>query len=569
MIESIDENTLAELLIQWEEHWDQGNDASAETICGERTDLIQQLQSRIDVLKRSAWLKEDPALLSEGRAIEPLPTGLLAGRYRIEGLLGEGGHGSVYRAFDNELQRHVAIKVASSSRPTQDLLTEARRVAGLRHPNIVAVHDVGRHDDRIFIVAELIVGKTLCDLIPNGSLSLEQRIQIVAAVADALHYAHSNGFVHRDVKPSNIIIDEMNKPFVTDFGIAATLSELSEGRSSSSGTLTYMSPEQIAGETQLIDHRTDIYSLGVVLFETLTDHLPYRGRTFLAIREQILLRPPTPITAYDDSLSKDLQKICERCLAKHPADRFQSATELSQALRNCPVRFSGVSLWARRLMIVFALAGLMGACLAIAPLLQSLSRRDAIYFDGRTRIVTNVERRLPVSLEAWVRPDQIQANRYDCQFFIGSDIPTKNGIGIAICSSVFSTEYYGGMIKSEKAIFPERWTHVAGVFTKDETRLYVNGELIATGPGGSSDRQSRFVVGNVGELNPIDYYQGRIRAARITNGERYTSNFTPPQQLDSDAETLLSITAASIDGNEVLDANGQVVGSVESLGGDD
>jgi serine/threonine protein kinase len=173
---------------------------------------------------------------------------------------------------------------------TPDLLDEARRVAKLRHSNIVAVFDVGRHNDQLFVVSEMIDGQTLADVIEIESLPPDVCLALTLAVATALQYAHEKGFVHRDIKPSNILIDQTGQPHVADFGIAATFDDLTTGRSGSAGTLAYMSPEQIAGENHLVDQRTDIYALGVVLYQMLTGQLPFKARTPLALREQILLR---------------------------------------------------------------------------------------------------------------------------------------------------------------------------------------------------------------------------------------------------------------------------------------
>jgi len=165
---------------------------------------------------------------------------------------------------------------------------------------------------------------------------LTEATHLVAQVADALHYAHEHGFVHRDIKPSNILLDNQGRPLITDFGIAVTTEEVNDRRIPRSGTLPYMAPEQVAGEVQLIGPRTDVYALGVVLFELLTGRVPYQGRTPTAMKEQILFRPPVAPRTIDGKIPPDLEAICLRCLAKHPADRFGSAAELAEALRTRP-----------------------------------------------------------------------------------------------------------------------------------------------------------------------------------------------------------------------------------------
>ncbi len=350
---------LAELLIRWEEAWEQGDDVSAEELCAECPDLIEPLRRQIDVLKKMAWMKQDDSDLPEKPlAPDPLISKTLDGRYRIDAFLAEGGFGRVYRGYDPELDRFVAVKVAKASgegTPERDdaLLHEARRVAKLRHPGIVPIHDVGRHDGLWFFVSDLIEGQNLADRIAKQKPSPTEAARLVAEIADALHFAHQQGFVHRDIKPRNIVLDDQGKPQITDFGIAVTTEEIADRRLPRSGTLPYMAPEQLTGEVQLIGPRTDIYALGVVLFELLTGRLPYQARTPTAVREQILLRAPVPPRSIDSEIPTQLEAICLRCLAKHPADRFPSAAELAEALRSRPTfRFRGWLLMTAGLAVV-------------------------------------------------------------------------------------------------------------------------------------------------------------------------------------------------------------------------
>ncbi|QDU94049.1 protein kinase domain-containing protein [Lignipirellula cremea] len=549
MTEISDREEVADKLVRWEDAWEQGEDLTPAELCSDRPDLIEAVAQAIEKLKKSAWMKLDPASISAQSDGDPPLKGTLAGRYRIESLIGEGGHGRVYRAFDEELHRHVAVKVASTGKPTPDLLEEARRVAKLRHPNIVPVHDVGRHDDRLFVVTDLVEGRTLADVIDGKPLSIREGVPLIAAVADALNYAHNQGVVHRDLKPSNILMDEQGVPHVTDFGIAATLDELAYGQASSAGTLAYSSPEQLANEIQLIDHRTDIYSLGVVLFETLAGTLPYKGRTPLALREQILFRPPTPLRELVPSASAELEAVCQGCLAKHPADRFQSAAEVARVLRAKPRRAARRFPWQWLVgLMLLAAAFAAGTTIALWPTHSDdrFVRGGNMHFDGQTRIVTDVERTLPVTLEAWIKPDPYKDE--NCQFIIGSDIPGNYGLGLAICGSMLSVEHISGMINSDASVVPGEWSHIAAVFTASETRLYLNGKLVATGSGSTNEDATKFVIGNVGENNLLYYYRGEIRTVRISEGERYAENFEPPKAFEKDADTLLIVEEDQIDG---------------------
>ena len=342
---SIDpDDRLAELLLRWEEAWEQGDDVPAEQLCAECPDLAEALRRQIAMLKKMAWMKGDSDVDADEGADtkerpDPLISKTLGGRYRIDAFLAEGGYGRVYRGFDPELDRPVAVKVAkaiwaASPERHDALLQEARRVAKLCHPGIVSIHDVGRDEGVWFFVSDLIDGQNLADL--NRKPSSTEATNLVAQLADALHYAHEQGFVHRDIKPSNILLDHQGRPQITDFGIAVTTEEIADRKIPTSGTLPYMAPEQLAGEVQLIGPRTDVYALGVVLFELLTGRVPYQARTPTAMKGQILFRPPVAPRTIDGKIPPGIEAICLRCLAKHPADRFGSAAELAEALRTRP-----------------------------------------------------------------------------------------------------------------------------------------------------------------------------------------------------------------------------------------
>lgn len=192
---------------------------------------------------------------------------------------------------------------------------------------------------------------------------------------------------------------------------------------------------------------------------------------------------------------------------------------------------------------------------------EALIRDGVLHFDGRTRIVTNVQRKLPVTLEAWIKPDDYRDE--NCQFIIGSDISGEYGLGIAICGSMLSVEHIEGMVNSTAAVPPNRWSHVAAVFTEFETRLYLNGELVATAPGSKPGGETRFVIGNVGENNLISFYRGQIRSMRISDGERYSGDFEPGGVKSDERSSLVLEDTVTIQGEELLDSSGQIVGRIE------
>lgn len=260
-------------------------------------------------------------------------------RYRIESVLGKGGFGVVYLAYDEQLKRSVAVKVPHDRlivRPddAEAYLAEARTVASLDHPNIVPVFDVGATDEcPCYVVSKYVEGTTLGKKAAQSRLGYTESASIVALVADALHYAHKQGLVHRDVKPGNILIDKESTPYVVDFGLALREENVGKGPKYA-GTPAYMSPEQARGEGHRVDGRSDIFSLGVVLYRLLADRRPFRGDTAHELIEQVTSYEPRPLRQYDENLPKELDRICQKALAKRARERYSSAHDMADDLRH-------------------------------------------------------------------------------------------------------------------------------------------------------------------------------------------------------------------------------------------
>jgi hypothetical protein len=261
------------------------------------------------------------------------------GRYQIVRSLGKGAFGEVFLAKDSQLDRLVAIKICHrelfrSEACAASFLSEARKAAQLsKHPRTVTIHNVGRKDDGYYIVMDYVDGGTLADPASTEKLSLAQIAELVAQVAEAVHYAHTKGLVHRDIKPANILLDSDGSPFVTDFGLAVHESEQDYKKGEISGTPHYMSPEQVTGHTERLDGRTDVWSLGATLYELLTRRRPFSGSTSNEIFDQILHRDVRPPRQINDTIPAELERVCLKALSKQPAMRHSTARDFADDLR--------------------------------------------------------------------------------------------------------------------------------------------------------------------------------------------------------------------------------------------
>lgn len=273
---------------------------------------------------------------------------ILAGKYRLERLLGRGAVGFVYRAQNTLIGRTVAIKLLRPEHATDDtvvarFLREARAANMVRHPNVVDVLDIGQDDEGVpFIVEEFLEGEDLASYVKNqgGRLAPARALDILIPVAEAVGFAHSKGVVHRDLKPENVYLARAEGrvvPKLLDFGLSRIKAGSSEIRMTATGVTmgspAYMSPEQIEGSKEL-DARTDVWSLGVVLYEVLAGDLPFKGDSHVAVFMQIAWAAPRPLAELAANIPEDLTRVVTRCLRRAPGERYPTASELARDLEH-------------------------------------------------------------------------------------------------------------------------------------------------------------------------------------------------------------------------------------------
>lgn len=281
---------------------------------------------------------------------EQLPAGARLGPYALIAPIGSGGMGQVYRARDTRLGRDVAVKVlpreyADNPDRRRRFEQEARATAVVEHPNVLAIHDAGTENGTPYLVFELLEGETLRQRISRGALPLRQAVELAAQIARGLAAAHSRGITHRDLKPDNVFVLAGDRVKLLDFGLAKAMhpDDRVPGAASTApgvvmGTVGYMSPEQVRGEPP--DHRTDLFALGVVMYEMLSGRRAFEGGAAVQVMSAILTDEPRPIALVAPATPPMLDRIVHRCLAKHPGDRYQSAGDLAFQLEGVLASFA-------------------------------------------------------------------------------------------------------------------------------------------------------------------------------------------------------------------------------------
>jgi predicted Ser/Thr protein kinase/tetratricopeptide (TPR) repeat protein len=307
--------------------------------------------------------------------------------YEVIGELGRGGMGVVYLARQRSLGREVAVKVLRPGPETRDrlvkrFLDEARHMAQLRHPNIVAVHEIGRVDEEPYFTMDFVPGESLAARLAGGRLKPAQAVAVVKQVVAAVVHAHEHGIIHRDLKPGNVLLDSSGRAYVTDFGLARDVTTGSDLTRPGEllGTPSYMAPEQARGQTELIGEGTDVHAIGAVLYEALTGRPPYGHDAPAAVFARLLHEDPASPRSIDRRIPRDLETICLKCLEKDPAKRYPTARAVLEDLRRYE---AGEPITAKRpgpLDRVGRLARRQWKLLATAAVTAAIAAGLALYF---------------------------------------------------------------------------------------------------------------------------------------------------------------------------------------------
>ena len=351
--------------------------------CSSDQSLRQEVETLLDSSDgvRSSFLESSPALRVT------LTPGTKLGEYEVKSLLGSGGMGEVYRAHDSRLGRDVAIKVLPSllsadSGRLRRFEQEARAAAALNHPNILAVHQMGTHEGAPYLVSELLEGETLREQIKRGRLSVRKAIDYGVQIVRGLAAAHEKGIVHRDLKPENLFVTKDGRVKILDFGLAKLTQPQSSSEHSAPtltesteagvvmGTVGYMSPEQVRGQTA--DHRTDIFSFGAILYEMLAGKRAFQKPTSADTMSAILNEDPQGISQVTTDVPPSMQRVVHRCLEKNPEQRFQSASDLAFALDALSEASSSAAAFSNqqspKIWKLWAVAALLAALVVVVAL---------------------------------------------------------------------------------------------------------------------------------------------------------------------------------------------------------
>jgi TolB-like protein/Flp pilus assembly protein TadD len=478
--------------------------------------------------------------------------GRTVSHYRIVEKLGEGGMGVVYKAEDTRLKRTVALKflppeLTRDPEAKTRFIQEAQTASALDHPNICTIHEIGETDDgQMFICMTCYTGEALKDRIERGPLAVEDAVGIAAQIAGGLAKAHARGIAHRDIKPANVFITEDHHAKILDFGIAKLAGQTRLTRAGTTlGTVAYMSPEQTSGGD--VDHRTDIWALGVVLYEMVTGKLPFIGEHEQAVMYSIVNKEPEPLTGVRPGVPVELERIINRCLQKNAEDRYPSADELLADLNRqtrrmqLPHEFPGAEVPGapvkRGLSRRWVVAALVGALVVVAA--YAIYSRVVAPREKETAPPTAAKKMLVVLPFENLGPPDIEYFADGVTEEITSRLAALSGLGVISRTSAFQ---YKGAKKSIKQIGEElgvdyvlegtvRWDKPG----KGESRVRVTPQLIRVADDSHlwSDRYDEV-------LRDIFDVQSRIAAQVI---EKLNVSLLEPERQALDARPTANMDA--------------------------
>ncbi|GEM_PF-526486 len=452
---SQDDEILSDLLLYWEKEYEKGNLIATDQLCQEQPHLLEKVQKAIQALQSGIWTHkhtlEQPEDSNSNYYQYLQINTVLKNRFQIAEIIGQGNQGIVYKALDLKLDRYVAIKTSrkiSNLQPhdKKTILEEAKKVAKLKHKGIVTVFDILEFNDSFLFVSEYLEGGDLLEAIKSNRLSLNEKLVILQEVALALEYAHNFGIIHRDLKPSNIILDKNLEPKICDFGIS--LSKENDPALIKYGALGFMAPEIINGSNP--SALADIWSLGVVLFETITGELPFESSSTEKLIETILNSPAKTLEFYQPKIPKALDLLVKECLQKNPEVRLASALQFSRRIseilkaNKSPYNQKGIAY--AGLGFLFLVLLFVGVFLNISPA-KKISEIDKIRLKKPLNINEHNLARLNQqlnSLDYWICPKKEIWSKKPDGTFVGNGIgnltfkePLQTGFTISFRLKVF------------------------------------------------------------------------------------------------------------------------------------
>jgi serine/threonine protein kinase len=388
------DDRLEQLILRWQESHEAGRPVSARELCADCPELTETLQRCMEALAYWESFLQIGTMLEPSLEAAPGAFASAFGKYRVVRRLGRGGQAATLLAFDADLERHVVLKVfhhAHTPQEQEGVLREGRALARVRSPHVAQCLAAERRDGVPYLVVEYVAGPSLAERHRERPLTTDQAVKCVGQLAEGLAAVHACGLLHRDLKPANVLVDGGGRPRLIDFGLAVPVASaaLAEG----SGTLAYMPPEQVQGEVERIDPRTDVYGLGAILYELLTGRPPHQGETRDALWRAACRGDVVPPRQVNPRVPAALERICMKALAADPTDRHASSAALADDLRRCRAR-------PRRLALaVAAVAGLLLLGVAAWLIVTSKPGGPALVAGTPT---PSTEQSAPSPLNGWI-----------------------------------------------------------------------------------------------------------------------------------------------------------------------